>query len=136
MPRTRTPVSADRVRGRAGLLLGAFQLLAVIVKGLPLTYSKDLQDDKETVFGAFDALALSLAAMTGMIATLTFRTDRMRALAASGFSTATDLADWRVRVAGVQIRGAQARKSAVAGKRAWVRVGPGGRRIIIHKNGI
>jgi len=76
----------------------------VIVKGLPLTYSKDLQDDKETVFGAFDALALSLAAMTGMVETLTFRTDRMRALAASGFSTATDLADWLVREAGVPFR--------------------------------
>jgi argininosuccinate lyase len=76
------------------------------VKGLPLTYSKDLQDDKETVFGAFDALALSLAAMTGMVETLTFRTDRMRALAASGFSTATDLADWLVREAGVPFRDA------------------------------
>jgi argininosuccinate lyase len=104
MPQKRNPDAAELVRGRAGLLLGAFQRLAVIVKGLPLTYSKDLQDDKETVFGAFDALALSLAAMTGMVETLTFRTDRMRALAASGFSTATDLADWLVREAGVPFR--------------------------------
>src|SRR3546814_7478676 len=58
MPQKRNPDAAELVRGRAGLLLGAFQRLAVIVKGLPLTYSKDLQDDKETVFGAFDALAL------------------------------------------------------------------------------
>ncbi len=104
MPQKRNPDAAELVRGRAGLLLGAFQRLAVIVKGLPLTYSKDLQDDKETVFGAFDALALSLAAMTGMVETLSFRTDRMRALAASGFSTATDLADWLVRAAGVPFR--------------------------------
>jgi argininosuccinate lyase len=104
MPQKRNPDAAELVRGRAGLLLGAFQRLAVIVKGLPLTYSKDLQDDKETVFGAFDALALSLAALTGMVETLSFRTDRMRALAASGFSTATDLADWLVREAGVPFR--------------------------------
>jgi argininosuccinate lyase len=104
MPQKRNPDAAELVRGRAGLLLGAFQRLSVIVKGLPLTYSKDLQDDKETVFGAFDALALSLAAMTGMVDTLAFRTDRMRALAASGFSTATDLADWLVREAGVPFR--------------------------------
>ena len=104
MPQKRNPDAAELVRGRAGLLLGAFQRLSVIVKGLPLTYSKDLQDDKETVFGAFDALALSLAAMTGMVETLTFRTDRMRALAASGYSTATDLADWLVREAGVPFR--------------------------------
>ncbi|QUM74160.1 argininosuccinate lyase [Sphingopyxis granuli] len=104
MPQKRNPDAAELVRGRAGLLLGAFQRLAVIVKGLPLTYSKDLQDDKETVFGAFDALALSLAAMTGMVETLAFRTDRMRSLAASGFSTATDLADWLVREAGVPFR--------------------------------
>lgn len=104
MPQKRNPDAAELVRGRAGMLLGAFQRLAVIVKGLPLTYSKDLQDDKETVFGAFDALALSLAALTGMVETLSFRTDRMRALAASGFSTATDLADWLVREAGVPFR--------------------------------
>ncbi|WP_293700056.1 MULTISPECIES: argininosuccinate lyase [unclassified Sphingopyxis] len=104
MPQKRNPDAAELVRGRAGLLLGAFQRLAVIVKGLPLTYSKDLQDDKETVFGAFDALALSLAAMTGMVETLTFRTDRMRALAASGYSTATDLADWLVRENGLPFR--------------------------------
>ncbi len=106
MPQKRNPDAAELVRGRAAMLLAAFQRLAVIVKGLPLTYSKDLQDDKETVFAAFDALALSLAAMTGMVETLIFRTDRMRALAASGFSTATDLADWLVREAGVPFRDA------------------------------
>src|SRR3546814_12811242 len=80
-----------------------------------------MQDDKETVFGAFDALALSLAAMTGMVETLTFRTDRMRALAASGYSTATDLAAWLVREAGLPFReahhvvGACVKRSEVLG---------------------
>ena len=106
MPQKRNPDAAELVRGRAGLLLAAFQRLAVIVKGLPLTYSKDLQDDKATLFEAHDALMLSLAAMTGMIETLTFRTDRMRALAATGFSTATDLADWLVRESGAPFRDA------------------------------
>jgi argininosuccinate lyase len=78
--------------------------LMVTMKGLPLAYSKDMQDDKEPVFEAFDLLTLCLRAMTGMIETLTFRTDRMRALAESGFSTATDLADWLVREADVPFR--------------------------------
>jgi argininosuccinate lyase len=106
MPQKRNPDAAELVRGRAGMLLGAFTRLAVVVKGLPLTYSKDLQDDKATVFEAFDALALSLAAMTGMIETLTFRLDRMRALAATGYSTATDLADWLVKEANLPFRDA------------------------------
>jgi argininosuccinate lyase len=76
----------------------------VTMKGLPLAYSKDMQDDKPPAFEAHDLLALSIAAMTGMIETLTFRTDRMRAAAEAGFSTATDLADRLVRVAGVPFR--------------------------------
>jgi argininosuccinate lyase len=67
------------------------------MKGLPLAYSKDMQDDKPPVFEAYDLLALSIAAMTGMVGNVIFNTDRMRAVAASGFSTATDLADWLVR---------------------------------------
>jgi argininosuccinate lyase len=74
------------------------------MKGLPLAYSKDMQDDKPPVFEAFDLLGLSIAAMTGMVETLAFRTDRMRALAESGFATATDLADWLVREANVPFR--------------------------------
>jgi argininosuccinate lyase len=74
------------------------------MKGLPLAYSKDMQDDKPPVFEAHDLLGLSIAAMTGMIETLTFRTDRMRGLAESGYSTATDLADWLVREAGLPFR--------------------------------
>ena len=104
MPQKRNPDAAELVRGHSGRLLGAFQALAVTMKGLPLAYSKDMQDDKEPVFQAYDTLALCLAAMTGMVATLTFNADRMRAAAAGGFSTATDLADWLVRVAGVPFR--------------------------------
>src|SRR3546814_19604 len=78
--------------------------LVMTMKGLPLAYSKDMQDDKPPVFEAHDLLGLSIAAMTGMIESATFRTDRMRALAESGFATATDLADWLVREAGVPFR--------------------------------
>lgn len=104
MPQKRNPDAAELVRGHSGRLLGAFQALAVTMKGLPLAYSKDMQDDKEPVFESYDLLSLCIAAMTGMVSTLTFRADRMRAAAAAGFSTATDLADWLVRVAGVPFR--------------------------------
>ncbi len=104
MPQKRNPDAAELVRAKAGQFLGAFQQLAIIMKGLPLAYSKDMQDDKAPVFAAHDTLALCLTAMTGMIETLTFNKDRMRAAAAGGFSTATDLADWLVREAGVPFR--------------------------------
>ena len=78
--------------------------LAITMKGLPLAYSKDMQDDKPPVFEAHDLLALSIAAMTGMVETVTFVTTRMRAAAEAGFSTATDLADWLVRVADIPFR--------------------------------
>ena len=104
MPQKRNPDAAELVRGKAGLLLACFQRLAVIVKGLPLTYSKDLQDDKITLFEAHDALMLGVAAMAGMTATLHFRPEAMRAMAASGFSTATDLADWLVREENIAFR--------------------------------
>jgi argininosuccinate lyase len=104
MPQKRNPDAAELVRAKAGLLLAAFQQLAVIMKGLPLAYAKDMQDDKVPVFNAYDTLALALAAMTGMIETITFNTDRMRAAASTGFSTATDLADWLVRAAHIPFR--------------------------------
>lgn len=104
MPQKRNPDAAELVRAKAGLFLGAYQRLAVIMKGLPLAYSKDMQDDKAPVFEAFDTLALCLAAMTGMVETITFDTARMRAAAGTGFSTATDLADWLVREGGVAFR--------------------------------
>ena len=104
MPQKRNPDAAELVRGHSGRIVGALTALMVTMKGLPLAYSKDMQDDKPPVFEAHDLLALSIAAMTGMVATLTFRTDRMRAAAEAGFSTATDLADRLVRVAGVPFR--------------------------------
>ena len=97
MPQKRNPDAAELVRGHAGRLIGCLTALQVTMKGLPLAYSKDMQDDKPPVFEAFDLLALSLAAMTGIVETLTFNAGRMAAAAASGFSTATDLADWLVR---------------------------------------
>ncbi len=104
MPQKRNPDAAELVRGHAGRILGCHTALMVTMKGLPLAYSKDMQDDKEPVFQAHDLLELSIAAMGGMLAALNFRTDRMRALAESGFATATDLADWLVREADVPFR--------------------------------
>ncbi|MBC7497731.1 MAG: argininosuccinate lyase [Sphingomonadaceae bacterium] len=104
MPQKRNPDAAELVRGHSGRLIGCLTALLVTMKGLPLAYSKDMQDDKPPVFEAFDLLALSLAAMTGIVATLTFNAAAMRVAAGRGFSTATDLADWLVRVANVPFR--------------------------------
>jgi argininosuccinate lyase len=97
MPQKRNPDAAELVRGKSGRILGALTALMVTMKGLPLAYAKDLQEDKEPVFDAFDAIELSLAAMAGMISALTVDKTRMAAAAGHGFSTATDLADWLVR---------------------------------------
>ncbi len=104
MPQKRNPDAVELVRGHAGRITGCLNALMMTMKGLPLAYSKDMQDDKPPVFEAHDLLALSIAAMTGMAQSVTFRTDRMRALAESGFATATDLADWLVREAGLPFR--------------------------------
>jgi argininosuccinate lyase len=104
MPQKRNPDAAELVRGHAGRICGCLTALMMTMKGLPLAYSKDMQDDKPPVFEAHDLLALSIAAMSGMAESLTFRADRMRALAQSGFATATDLADWLVREAGLPFR--------------------------------
>ena len=104
MPQKRNPDAAELVRGHAGRIMGCLTALMVTMKGLPLAYSKDMQDDKPPVFEAHDLLALSIAAMTGMVESATFRADRMRAAAEAGFSTATDLADWLVRDAGLPFR--------------------------------
>ncbi|HOZ29203.1 MAG TPA: argininosuccinate lyase, partial [Hyphomonadaceae bacterium] len=97
MPQKRNPDAAELVRAKSGRAMGSLVQLMTIMKGLPLAYSKDMQDDKLTTFEAFDSLDLSLQAMTGMISTMTPNKERMRASASSGFSTATDLADWLVR---------------------------------------
>ena len=104
MPQKRNPDAAELVRGHAGRIMGCMTALCVTMKGLPLAYSKDMQDDKPPVFEAHDLLGLSIAAMTGMIETVTFRPDRMRGLAESGFATATDLADYLVRQANIPFR--------------------------------
>jgi len=104
MPQKRNPDAAELVRGHSGRIIGCLTSLMVTMKGLPLAYSKDMQDDKEPVFEAYDLLMLSLEAMTGMIGTITFVPERMRASAEQGFSTATDLADWLVREADVPFR--------------------------------
>ncbi|HEY6916483.1 MAG TPA: argininosuccinate lyase [Allosphingosinicella sp.] len=104
MPQKRNPDAAELVRGHAGRISGCLTSLMMTMKGLPLAYSKDMQDDKPPVFEAYDLLALSIAAMSGMVETVTFRPERMRAAAAGGFSTATDLADWLVRAANVPFR--------------------------------
>jgi len=104
MPQKRNPDAVELVRGHAGRITGCLNALMMTMKGLPLAYSKDMQDDKPPVFEAHDLLALSIAAMTGMTQSVTFRTDRMRALAESGFATATDLADWLVREVGLPFR--------------------------------
>jgi len=104
MPQKRNPDAAELVRGHSGRILGLMTGLMVTMKGLPLAYSKDMQDDKAPLFEAHDLLELSLAAMAGMLETLVFMPERMRASAATGYSTATDLADWLVREAGVPFR--------------------------------
>ena len=104
MPQKRNPDAAELVRGHSGRMIGALTSLMVTMKGLPLAYSKDMQDDKEPVFEARDLLMLSLEALAGMVETVTFVPERMRAAAAQGYSTATDLADWLVREANVPFR--------------------------------
>jgi argininosuccinate lyase len=97
MPQKRNPDAAELVRAKVGRIAGAFQGLLVVMKGLPLAYSKDMQEDKEMTFDALAALRVGLLAMTGMVADLEPVPDVMRAAAGRGFSTATDLADWLVR---------------------------------------
>jgi argininosuccinate lyase len=104
MPQKKNPDAAELVRGHSGRIIGCLTALMITMKGLPLAYSKDMQNDKPPVFEAANLLALSIAAMTGMVAEATFRTERMRAAAELGYATATDLADWLVRAAGVPFR--------------------------------
>ncbi len=104
MPQKRNPDAAELIRGKTGRIIGSITGLLVVIKGLPLTYSKDMQEDKEPVFATFDALELCLAAMTGMIQDLEINKERMRAAAGAGYTTATDLADWLVQNRDVPFR--------------------------------
>jgi len=106
MPQKRNPDAAELIRAKVGRIIGAQNGLMIVMKGLPLAYSKDMQEDKEPVFKAVDDLALCLAAMTGMMEDLKPNTAAMREAAGQGFSTATDLADWLVRVLNLPFRDA------------------------------
>ncbi len=104
MPQKRNPDAAELVRAKSGRVTGALITLLTVMKGLPLAYSKDMQEDKEAVFDAADTLDLMVAAMTGMVRDMVFNQKRMRAAASTGFSTATDLADWLVRTLDIPFR--------------------------------
>jgi argininosuccinate lyase len=97
MPQKRNPDAAELVRAKSGRIIGALQALLTVMKGLPLAYQKDMQEDKEGAIDALSALSLSIAAMTGMVIDLLPDGARMRKAAEDGYSTATDLADWLVR---------------------------------------
>ncbi len=104
MPQKKNPDAAELIRAKIGRIMGAMVGLFTVMKGLPLTYSKDMQEDKEQVFDAADSLMLALAAMTGMVADMNANVDELERAAATGFSTATDLADWLVRELGMPFR--------------------------------
>lgn len=104
MPQKKNPDAAELVRAKTGRIYGSLTALLVMMKGLPLAYSKDMQEDKEQAFDGLPSLSLALAAMTGMVRDLTANTKTMKAAAGSGYSTATDLADWLVRVIGMPFR--------------------------------
>ncbi len=106
MPQKRNPDAAELVRAKSGRVIGHLTGLLTVIKGLPMTYSKDMQEDKEPVFDADDTLSVSVAAMTGMVADMNADPDTMKAAATAGFPTATDLADWLVRVLGMPFRDA------------------------------
>ncbi len=106
MPQKKNPDAAELVRGKAGRIVGSLNTLLMVMKGLPLTYGKDMQEDKEPLFDATDTLALCVAATTGMVRDLTANEDRLKAATAAGFLTATDLADWLVRVLNLPFRDA------------------------------
>ena len=104
MPQKKNPDAAELLRAKIGRIMGAMVALFTVMKGLPLAYSKDMQEDKEQVFDAADTLMLSLAAMEGMVRDMAANRPVLESAAASGFSTATDLADWLVRELGLPFR--------------------------------
>jgi argininosuccinate lyase len=97
MPQKRNPDAAELCRAKVGRIAGAFQGLLLVMKGLPLTYAKDMQEDKETTFDALRSFAVAVAAMSGMVEDMEPKAEAMKAAAGRGYSTATDLADWLVR---------------------------------------
>ena len=116
MPQKRNPDAAELVRGKVGRIVGAFVALSTMLKGLPLTYGKDMQEDKEPLFDAADSIELCVAAMTGMVRDLKANPARMRAVASADYSVATDLADWLVREVGLPFRQAHHATGALVAK--------------------
>ena len=104
MPQKRNPDAAELVRGKSGRIIGDLAGLLIVMKGLPLAYSKDMQEDKEGSFDSLQSLSLCIAAIAGMVRDMTPRIDKMKAAAGSGYATATDLADWLVRALGMPFR--------------------------------
>ncbi|UYN97869.1 MAG: argininosuccinate lyase [Enhydrobacter sp.] len=118
MPQKRNPDAAELTRAKVGRIMGAFVALCTILKGLPLTYQKDMQEDKEPLFDATDSLELGIAAMAGMVRDLKANPERMRAVASADYSVATDLADWLVREVGLPFRQAHHVTGVLVGKAA------------------
>jgi argininosuccinate lyase len=118
MPQKRNPDAAELVRAKAGRIIGALNALLIVMKGLPLAYAKDMQEDKEGVIDALSALSLSLAAMTGMVRDLEPDVSRMKKAAGEGYATATDLADWLVRTLNIPFREAHHITGRVVAKAA------------------
>jgi argininosuccinate lyase len=116
MPQKRNPDAAELVRAKSGRVIGALSGLLVVMKGLPLAYAKDMQEDKEGVMDALSALTLSIAAMAGMVADLVPDAARMKKAAGEGYATATDLADWLVRTLNIPFREAHHITGRIVGK--------------------
>jgi argininosuccinate lyase len=118
MPQKRNPDAAELVRAKAGRVIGALSALLIVMKGLPLAYAKDMQEDKEGAMDALAALVLSIAAMTGMVADLVPDASRMKKAAGEGYATATDLADWLVRTLKIPFREAHHLTGRIVAKAA------------------
>jgi len=122
MPQKRNPDAAELVRGKAGRIIGALNALLVMMKGLPLAYARDMQEDKEGTIDALSSLALSINAMTGMVRDMEPDAARMKKAAGTGYSTATDLADWLVRTLKLPFRDAHHVTGRIVAKAAEANV--------------
>jgi argininosuccinate lyase len=116
MPQKRNPDAAELVRVKAGRIIGALNGILIVMKGLPLAYAKDMQEDKEGAMDALSALSLAVAAMTGMVGDLVPDTAKMKKAAGEGYATATDLADWLVRSLNIPFREAHHITGRIVGK--------------------
>ncbi|MEM1288563.1 MAG: argininosuccinate lyase [Pseudomonadota bacterium] len=115
MPQKKNPDAAELVRAKVGRVMGAFTTMMTVMKGLPMAYAKDMQEDKEPLFDALATLELTIAATTGMVRDMVPNAKQMKKAAGSGYSTATDLADWLVRVLGLPFRDAHHITGALVG---------------------